>query len=301
VVNDDGYLELILKPDTATSADYVMDYRSNIFSLSKGYTSNNLLQRMTIMQKDHTVGAETQLDTDTFTTAGSKTLSWGSESIYKRLVVEYNASSADATVTVTAVTNTSITMTVAGTTLDVDVTAYGDSLNSTPPPCGEWLVNNNHVISKAKQFTAGLQLRNGFTNKITNVFVPDDATAATIASVYGDEFGNRRFELSVAGVGNPLLEINDKVMVFEHYTNSSSIFIMTGINHSFQSNGAEYKSSFKFVDFGFTLAQLIWDLNGMLPGAGDLDFDIGYLWEQDLGYVFEDANDYSLTKEVQFS
>lgn len=301
VVNDDGNLELVLKPDTATSADYVMDYRSNIFSLSKGYTSNNLLQRMTIMQKDHTVGAETQLDTDTFTTAGSKTLSWASESIYKRLVIEYNASSADATVTVTAVTNTSITLTVAGTTLDIDVTAYGDALNATPPPCGEWLVNNNHVISKAKQFTTGLQLRNGFTNKITNVFVPDDATAATIASVYGDEFGDRRFELSVAGVGNPLLEINDKVMIFEHYTNSSSIFIMTGISHSFQANGAEYKSSFKFVDFGFTLAQLIWDLNGLQEGAGDLDWDMGYLLDQDMGFVFEDANDYSSTKEVQFS
>jgi hypothetical protein len=63
VVDDDGYLTLILKPDTATIADYVMDYRSNIFSMSKGYTSNNLLQRMTIMQKDHTVGAETQLAT----------------------------------------------------------------------------------------------------------------------------------------------------------------------------------------------------------------------------------------------
>jgi hypothetical protein len=301
VVNDDGYLELILKPDTATSADYVMDYRSNIFSLSKGYTSNNLLQRMTIMQKDHTVSAETQLDTDTFATAGSKTLSWASGSIYKRLVIEYNASSDDATVTVTAVTNTSITLTVAGTTLDIDVTAYGDALNSTPPPCGEWLVNNNHVISKAKQFTTGLQLRNGFTNKITNVFIPDDATAATIASVYGDEFGNKLFELSVNGVGNPLLEINDKVMVFEKYTNSSSIFIMTGISHSFQANGAEFKSSFKFTDFGFTLANLIWDLNGLVPGAGDLDWDVGYLWDQDLGYVSSDATDYSGTKEVQFS
>jgi hypothetical protein len=301
IMNDDGNLELILIPSNSTTADYVMDYRSNIFSLSKGYTQNNLLQRITVMQKEHTVAAETLLASATYTAVGVETLSWSNESIYKRIEVEYNNSSSDAKVEIAFVRNTYITFTISGATLDVDIKIYGDELAATPPFCGEWIVDKNHVISKAKQFDAGLQLRNGFTHKLLNRFVFDDISSETMALNYGTRFGNRLYELSINGVGNPLVEINDKVLVFEKYTNSQSIFVLTGISHSFSADGAEFKSSFKFVDYGFTLANFIWDLNGATEGAGDFKWDTGYLWDIDLGYANSDTTDYSSTKRVKFS
>lgn len=303
IINDDGYLELIIKPDTATSADYVMDYRTNVFSMSKGYTQNNLLQRMTVMEKDHTVDEEVLLDSDAYNTIGSKSLSWSPyPSIYKRVYITWGSSSADATFAITSLDNEGITFTLSGTTIDATVYIYGCKLQSSPPSTGEWIVDVNHVSTTKALETAGYNRRDGFTHKLTNVFCDTSAKAATIAEYFGSEYGNRRFELSVSGPGNPLLEINDKVMVFERYTNSSSIFILTGISHEFTAEGASFKSSYKFTDFGFTLPSLIWDLAGIVEGAADLDWDVGYLWDQDQGSTAtEDTTDYSNTKEVQFS
>lgn len=298
-INDDGDLELFLKPDTATSADWVADYRTSLLGMTKGYSANNLLQRITVLSADQTTDEETTLGSATYTSTGAKTISWAGGAHYTRLDLEWNATSGGY-ITIQHVNPTSIEFTVFGTDVDVDVVVYGCK-ESGSAYYGEALSASNHCITSAGQIDTGMQIRNGFTHKLTNRLIGTNAIALAIAENLIDEFGARLFELTCDIPGHPMLEVSDKVMVFEKYTNSSTIFVANAISLAFSANGASFKTSLKLIDYGFTLQSLIYDLNGLAEGAGDLDHDVGYLYDQDLGYVASDTTDYTSLKEVQFT
>ena len=106
--------------------------------------------------------------------------------------------------------------------------------------------------------------------------------------------------MSVKQEANPLLEVGkDNIMVFDKFSFTDNIYGLNGIGESW--SNPSLKETLQLKDRGFDLGNLIWDRNGYSGGINDLNYDVGFVWELDLGpNVTSDTASYISTKEIQF-
>lgn len=274
-IDVDGNLTLGIKQTDVTGADWVVNYRYNAKTLQKQKTADMLLQRIMASNDSITMNAETQLDTDNFTTTGNKTLSWVTAAVNKRWEVTVN--SGDAVVTYVSNTATSMTFSVTGTTIDVDITVHGCTIDS-PPACYAEEYN-------ATQYEDG----EGITHEIVNRYLTSTDAADLCARMAAD-YGTPEYTVSVEIPLNPLIELNDRLLVMEKNTNTKTIYVVESISHSFAAKGAAAKTSLSLRDIGFTYASYVYD-RGDIVGLTDMQYDNGFVYEYDI-WPLEDTATY---------
>ncbi len=286
---DDNILFIQPRPETFESfAAFSKNYLTSIGSKRKNY--DRLMKRMTVVSKNGVADASELLDTDTFTTNGTKTLSWSGDAEYKRFTVDIDG---DVTVTLdttTPVNPTSIDFIVTGSgVFSVTINVYGNRWSSGAPDFeGESINYTNMVLNK------------GQTRRIENLLVKSDNECQAIAEAFVEDYGNPSFE--AGGLTYPYLyllaDLNDGALVISPIVFINTIYLITGIKHHWdRSEAPGDQSQFNLVDSGFTLDELVdleWDT--------DLRFDSGLLWDMKFPLSqTEDTTDYDYLKPVEFS
>jgi hypothetical protein len=149
---------------------------------------------------------------------------------------------------------------------------------STPPACYAEEFN-------ADNFEDGV----GITHEVINrYFTGDDA--ADYTARFCAEYGAPAYTVSVDLPFNPLLELNDRVLVLEKNTNTKTIYVIENISHQFTSKGAAAKTSLSLRDIGFSFENYIYD-RGELTGFADMVYDNGFIYDYDL-WPEDDDNEY---------
>uniref|UniRef100_A0A6M3LZI6 Tail protein n=1 Tax=viral metagenome TaxID=1070528 RepID=A0A6M3LZI6_9ZZZZ len=290
----EGNLTLYTVDETPTEADWQLHYIYNLISLDKRYVSNKLLQRVTVLTKDHTVDPESQLATDTYTEElTDEELTWSNDSMYLRIETSGNGTFVLKSIDLNGKKIVfDVEYESTATEIDLDVTVYGD----------EHRAGFTGYFGEAQKQVNATNVE-GFTNKIINRLCQSDAECTDIAEGLIAKYGDPKFQLTATIPCNPLLEIGDKILVWEKYSNSKSIFIIDEIRIEYSADGASMMQTLILTDTGVDdTASFIWDKNGADAGASDRKLDVGTLWEQDLGVsVTEDTTDYSSTKMVRFA
>lgn len=286
------YLRLSLKSTTVTSADWIADYRDTMLSIDKSYVSDKLIQRVTVLNQDEIVDPEIQLATDTYITAQNDTdLSWSNDSMYLRIVI-----TGDDIFTLNYID-------LAAKKINFDITPVASAgCNTTVTIYGDELKNARTYYFGESVYVANQTNSDGFTQKIINRLCQSDADCRALAEGIVSRFGNPNFQVSVKLPCNPLLELGDRVLLWEKYTYSNTIYRIDAISIDYSADGASFYMTLTLTDLGYGITNFIWDANGVNAGANDLSYDSGLLWDQDLGVTaLEDTTDYSSTKPVRFS
>jgi hypothetical protein len=265
-IDVDGYLTLGIKETDVTAADWVVNYRYNAKTLSKSKTSDMLLQRVTVSSDTLSLGSETTLGTAHYTTTGAKTISWVGNRMAKRWEIVVN--SGDAVVSYTSNTKTQMIFTITGTSIDVDITVYGCAVSS-PPSCYAEEFN-------ATNFEEGVGITHEFVNRYLTGDDADDLVARTVA-----EYGAPAYTVSVELPFNPLIELNDRLLIMEKNTNTKTIYVVESISHSFTAKGAVAKTSLSLRDIGFSYASYVYD-RGDIVGLTDMLYDNGFVYDYDI-------------------
>lgn len=267
----DEYARLVIKDDDLTEADWQLDYRFNLFTLSKRYVSNKLLQRITVLNEDEVVDPEIQLTTNGYTVdATGQDLSWSNDAMYIRI-----ETSGTGTLTLNYVdlANNLINIDVSGISGTFTVNVFGCELS-----------NARSAYFGSSVYYDNSQTFDGITHKITNRLIQSDAEAKDIAEGVMALYGNPSFEITATINCNPLLELGDKLIIWEKTSNTNSLFRVDNISIPFSANGASLKQTIKLTDLGIpAITNYIWDRNGVTTGSSDFNYDKGLLLDQDLG------------------
>jgi hypothetical protein len=278
-----GNIELVKVSEVNSTADWQLDYRYNMIDMSRGYKSDRLLQRITVIAQDENTDAETQLATVTeSTTQTNKDLSWSSKSIYLRIVTSgtgtFTLNYVDSDAKKINYNSTgSITITVFGCVMATGSGIYGEAINQ-----------------------ANAEASDGFTQKVTNRLLQTASQAKAMAEALIAEYGDPAYEVTTRIPCNPLLELGDRILIFEKFTNTKTVYSIVSLSHSFSAAGAAAFTTVQLRDLGETFGDIEWDRNGATAGENDLDYDTGRVWDQDLGpRVTEDTTTYP--KPVRFT
>ena len=101
-------------------------------------------------------------------------------------------------------------------------------------------------------------------------------------------------------VSNPYLELNDKVVVYDKYTYTDDLFILSEIKEDWREPAL--KDTLVFKDSGLVLDPFIWDRNGIEPGINDIGYDRGFVWDQALPInATADDQNYDFLKAILFN
>ena len=280
-INDDtGKLELFVKNESTINADFNYTYKEALISFQKTLLSNNFVQRATVTSGDISTDAEILLSNTNLTAEGAANISWSNDAIHKRIVITIN-NSTSTVVVVDDISLTDIDVTVSGgTPVDIDIDIYGAETSGTPPSAGESVNSTNW------------QANSGITKDITNRLIQNDAEAQSVADKMTVLFGNQGFKASLNIPFDPLREIDDKITIWEKFTNTSRIFAIESISHSFTASGASAGTNLGLLDLGVDFANFNWDrqnvLNGgTLTGVDDIKWDSGRLWDEEFGPLVE--------------
>lgn len=287
---DDNILYVQPRPETFDNfAAFSKNYLTSVGSKRKNY--DRLMKRMTVITKNGVADKSELLDTDTFTTIGTKTLSWSGAAEYKRFTVDITGNATVTLDTTTPVNPTSINfiITSGGGIFTVIINVYGNRWQSGAPAYeGESINYSNMVLNK------------GQTRRIENLLINSNDEAQAIAEAFVEDYGEPAFE--AWGLTYPYLyllaDLNDGALVISPIIFINTIYLITGIKHHWdRSETPGDKSVFNLVDSGFTLDELVtleWDT--------DLKNDSGLLWDMNrpLSETF-DPTDYDYLKPVEFS
>ena len=265
-IDVNGNLTLGIKETDVTGADWVANYRYNAKALTKSKTSDMLLQRVTVSSDTLSLGPETTLATSNYTTTGTKTLTWANPNMSKRWEIVVN--SGDAVVSYVSNTGTQMVFSITGTSIDVDITVYGCEV-STPPSCYAEEFN-------ADNFEDGV----GITHEIINRYLSGDDAADLTARIVA-EYGTPDYTVSVELPLNPLIELNDRLLILEKNTNTKTIYVVESISHQFAAKGASAKTSLSLRDIGFDFANYVYD-RGDIVGFADMLYDNGFVYDYDI-------------------
>jgi hypothetical protein len=204
------------------------------------------------------------------------------EAVYKRIEIIENSTGASVIVDNTSLTD--VDLTVSGTGFDIDVTIYGCYLKADGVP----------IIGEAVN-SSNWQGREGITKRFINRLIQTSADAQAISEKLIDIYGNQNFKASLNIPFDPLREIDDKITIWEKFTNTARIFAIESISHNFSASGANARTSLGLVDLGVDFAGFNWDRHnvingGMRPGLDDILYDSGRLWDEGFGVnVTEDG------------
>jgi hypothetical protein len=120
-VLDDNIMYVQLKPTTDTDGAFSYRNYEELGGTQRNYDKR--LKRITVISDQNPVVAKSQLDTDTFSTTGSKSLSWSGEAEYKRLVI---SDPDNVTISNLVVNPTSITFDIDSISGSIDFTVEGN-------------------------------------------------------------------------------------------------------------------------------------------------------------------------------
>jgi hypothetical protein len=282
---NDGYLELVQVSADNTTADWQIDYRYHIISMTRGYLPDKQAQRFTFTSKPPETAtaptsAEKQLATQVYATPQTATdLTWVNPA--------YNIRITHTGVGHTFVLNS---VDIAGKKINFDstgtvtVTVYGVEATLTGS------VGEAIDIDNADNFE-------GFTEGESNRLIQSAAEATAIGAAFTEEFASPPFVVTCRIPCNPLLELGDKLLIWEKYTNTNTIYRIDRISIAYSADGASMYQDLTLTDLGQNFGTLAWDGNGVTPGAGDNNYDKGFLWDQDLGTsATSDLNTYNLIR-----
>jgi hypothetical protein len=275
---EDGGLSLKIIP-TDREADWNAHYLYNIERINKDFDSDKQLQRTTMVNKDIVVNSESLLKSYSGT-ASSVHLTYGSAAIYVRYTDENGVIQTEDNRS-----NTAIDFTLSGSAADIKVygcTPRNAITDEIWAECG----NANNIIKNE-----------GSTYKRDNAFF-DQSMADAWCSYMIERNSDPRKKITLSMVSNPMLELNDKVTVFDLYTYSDDIYNLQEIRETWKE--PVLKDQLVLEDAGVDIGDFIWDRNGWTEGLNDLKFDTGLTYDQDLPISGSDDTDYSNTKKVVF-
>ena len=269
-------------------AAFSKNYLTTVGSKRKNY--DRLMKRMTVVSSNGVADAEELLDSDTFTTTGTKTLSWSGNAEYKRYTVEIDGN-ATVTQVASSVTPTQIqfSITSGGGIFSVDINVYGNKWQSGAPTYEGESISYDNMVANAGQ-----------TRRIENKLLISSTEARKIAEAFIEDYGTPAYQ--AGGLTYPYLyllsDINDGALIISPIVFINTIYLINNINHHWdRSDSPGDKSTFTLVDSGFELEDLVdllWD--------GGLDWDSGLIW--DLSFALsetEDTTDYDYLLPVEFS
>jgi len=278
--NEDGNPEL-KKLTTDIEADWTIHYKYNIESISKGLDSLKQLQRVTIMNKNIIVDTESTLKEISGTASASLHVTYAT-ALYVRYEDDLNAiiSEYDRG-------NTGITFTM-NSGVNYNIKIFGCALKNTlSDEIFEEFGNSDNIKNK-----------HGSTWKLVNPMM-DSTKAKEFAKYIINKNANPEKRIELIMNINPLIELQDNLMVFDKYTYTDDIYGLVSIVELWTNPALKQKLVLK--DRGFNLGNFVWDRNGLISGINDLKYDKGFVFDQDLPInATSDASDYSNTKELAF-
>jgi len=251
---------VLAKVETDVEADYVIDWRYNIDSISKNFNADKQLQRVTVLNKDVVVNSESLLRTLSGTASSS---SWSTGALYVRYVDNVGNLASE-----TARTNTSINFTFSGTASH-NVSIYG-CFPRNAIKNEKWAERGNgENITKNE----------GATYKLINPFL-SQVQCTNLANKLITLWQEPQKKIDLVMTPNPYLELIDNVMVFDKFTYTDDIYQIREISEGW--SGGNLKDKISLNSRGFDLGLFIWDRNGLTAGVNDLKWDIGFVFDQDL-------------------
>jgi hypothetical protein len=295
-MNDEGPAELFVRPFTFLTPDMMIDYRLNIQSISKGYDSSNFLARMIVYDSKPETSAEYLLFEETYTTAGAKTKSWSANSPPSGYIT--SAVNLRFVKTVTA-GNPTFEMTAQGPT-SIGFTVANDGAFSVTLKVYGTYIKDDYTGSAAEFCQIENILKSiGAMKEFENRFITEFADAYALAETLIDVYGDPLFLISCEVRYNPLIEIGDKLLVYEINTSTQSICSVTEISYKYNASSARIGMTLSLADIGYDFLYPNWDRHNILnsgtmaEGIDDLTWDFGYIWDSDIPYnQTEDTTDY---------
>jgi hypothetical protein len=282
ITEEDGSISLKKVP-TAREADWNAHYFFNIERVNKNFDSDKQLQRVTVANKDFIVDEESSLKSISGTASSTLHITYGTSAIYVRYTDTLGA-----IVSETDRSNTAIDFSMnSGDAYDIEVFGCTPKNVITDEVWAE-SGNSDNVIKN-----------DGATYKRVNPFLTQpqsEALADYMISLNGDP----KKKVTVSFVSNPLIELNDNIVVYDLYTFTDDIYNLEKITESWKE--PVLKDTWVLSDRGIQLFPFRWDRNGVNEGVNDLNYDIGLVWDQDLDInATADSVDYSDTKEIAFN
>jgi hypothetical protein len=270
--DNDGKMVLAKVP-TDVEADYVIDWRYNIEGIAKNFNADKQLQRITVLNKDTVPAVETLLRTLSGT-GSSGSSSWSTGALFVRYV-DNNGNLA----TETARSNTGVSFTFSDTgARDVDI--YG---------CFPRNAVTNEVWGERGN-ALNITSNEGATYKLVNPFLSKSQCQA-LAEKLVDLWEEPQKNIELSMNPNPYLELIDNVMVFDRFTYTDDIYQIREVKESW--NQGNLKDNISLVSRGFDLGAFEWDRNGLTAGINDLNYDKGFVFDQDLEIGGEDLVTYA--------
>jgi hypothetical protein len=276
---EDGGMSLKKVP-TDREADWSAHYFFNIENVNKNFDSDKQLQRVTMMNKDFIVDPEARLKTVSGTAGSTLHVTYGTTAVYVRYTDTLGA-----ILTETDRSNTAIDFSMnSGDAYDIEL------FGCTP---------KNALTDEifAERGNAQNIIKNdGSTYKRVNVFM-DQAMAEDFTDFIIGLNGDPKKKVTLSMVSNPLIELNDNIVVFDLYTYTDDIYNLQSIREAW--NDPSLKDTWILQDRGINLDPFIWDRNGLFSGVNDLKYDVGLVWDQDIDInATADSQDYDFLKSI---
>jgi hypothetical protein len=257
-----------------------------LIAISKTLSSDTLVQRVTVYSSDDKdKSVEEILASGTITSTGATNISWSGDATTKR--PKYTINTTDTTLTIDGINLTSVDFTVGGTnpTPSVSYTIYGNKFATAYSGLAGEAINQDNF-----------DLNIGSTIEVINRYVQSDAEAKNLAEKIIERFpaspNDTDFELSITVVGDPRIEVGDRIVIIEANTLTNNVYSVQNISHSFSAENAQYTMQLQLRDIGETLENITWDRNGITEGSEDLEFDTGLRWDLDIFTQSSDTDTY---------
>jgi hypothetical protein len=264
-MDDSNILHVALRP-TDYLADWVFNFRRYL-KADQQFLGEKQLQRFTIWTNSQVVDPTIELDSEHITAAGDTVLTWANNATYKFIKVTYGSGNVDGAISAIDMANTSATVTVTGSTVDITVYIYGNEFQSTDPTYLGEAVN-----------AANLLANNGFRYREINPLIKDDTEADDTCENFITEFGDPAYNVMVfESFLNPLNEMNDQALLVSEDFFEDSLYETTEINYNMRDE-TNKRTIVKLLDTGRKYtdeAPIVW--NRDLYGAPSWQLDNGFI------------------------
>jgi hypothetical protein len=257
---DENILFVQPKP-TIAEANGAFSFRNYTGIGNNGRNADKILQRFTVLSASLSTKSEEQLDQNTFTSTGSKSLTWAESAEYKRIEIDQPD---EVVISNLSVEESKIDFDIdALSTGGVTITAYGNKWESTTPDAeGEAIELDNMTGHK------------GTTAAVINPLVRDNSEAKSIAESFISQFGTPVEQAK--NLTWPYLyllpEVNDVYLMWRRFIFNDNLFFITRIGYNWSINNESTQFDFDDSGLNFTdLGDFIYD--------SIMDYDKGFLYD----------------------
>ncbi len=266
-IGDDNLLYVTARPSTY-SADIVFNFRRYIDARQR-FVSDTQLQRFGITDKQGVLTAAQNLASATYSTTGTKTLSWSGNAIAK--YVQYTVNSGDAVISSVDMKNESADVVITGTSIDISIAIWGCKYSSGAPTYQGESVN-----------WANLDSGDGVTSRVVNPLVISDAECETISDNFIADYGLPDYNVDLKdSYINALVEINDIAMFVSDDFFEDGLYSVIGITYTMDSEVSK-NATFFLQDTGLNFSDqgsFLYDRDFYDTTVTAIDYDIGNIYD----------------------